>query len=153
MSLSQYKPETRTVVLSEASSVHLHGLGLVGISVLVREHFPDLDALIALFQRDESIAAGDMKGIALSLTTHAPGLVANVIAIAADEPDQAPVVMTMPAPLQIKLLTDILELTFTEVGGIKKAWGMFADLLGMAKMMAPQAAAKVLTKTRKRKAA
>lgn len=153
MSLSQYKPETRTVVLSEASTVHLRGLGLVGISVLVREHFPDLDAIIALFKRDQAIAAGDIGAIALSLTTHAPGLVANVIAIAADEPEQADVVMTMPAPTQIKLLTVILELTFTEVGGIKKAWEMVADLLGMAKMMAPQAAVKVLKKTRKTKAA
>ncbi len=145
MSLSAYKPETRVVMLG-AQAVEVRGLGLDAISVLVREHFPDLDSLIDLFKKGDNFDFSDMAAIALSIASRAPGLSANIIALAADEPESASNAMKIPAPSQVKLLVEIFEITFTEVGGVKKAMEMIAGLLGMTKEVKTMALKKSKTK-------
>ncbi len=128
MPLAGYKPETREVVVG-GDSFNVKGLALNEIAVLVREHFPDLEALADLFGNGiENIDSQSFQPLALSLITNAPGFVANVIALAAGEGDASDA-ERLPAAVQVKALFDIGELTFKDVGGPKKCLEMVAALL------------------------
>jgi hypothetical protein len=128
MSLAGYTPETRTVPLGGDRSFAVQGLSLNHVSVLVREHFPDLDAIVELFQNFDKLTPDQFQPLALSLISQAPGFVANVIALAAGEGDASDA-EKLPAPVQLLALQAIGELTFTEVGGVGKAWEIVATLL------------------------
>lgn len=128
MPLAGYQPEHRTVALSNGNSFDVRGLSLNDVAVLIRTHFPDLDALFDLFEGVENMEAEQMKGLALTLLTNAPGFVANVIALAAGEGDASDA-ERLPAPVQLQALFDIGELTFSEVGGVKKSLETITALL------------------------
>jgi hypothetical protein len=128
MSLANYKPPSRDVPLGD-TSLHLEGLSLEHIAILVREHLPDLEALLEVFTSAGAKDVEDFKKIAFALVTQAPGFVANLIALSAGEPDSAEQAMKISAAKQIEILLAIGDLTFTEVGGIKKALEMVAGLL------------------------
>lgn len=132
MSLKDYQVPTRTVPLGlEGQSVKLTGLSLEGIAILIREHQPDLEGIYAMFVEAEKLSDGDWLKMAAAIAAQAPGLVANIIAVSADEPDSAPVVMKMPIPLQVELLIAAGEMTFTEPGSVKKTWQMVMGLFAM----------------------
>lgn len=128
MSLADYKPATESVVLGEAS-FEVRGLSLVDLSILIRSHLPDLDALFSLFDQARVQPTEDITAVALSIVSQAPGFAANLIALAADMPEAAPQAMQIPAPKQIEIIIAIINLTFAEVGGIKKGMGLIAGLL------------------------
>ncbi len=128
MPLAGYKPATREVPLAGGNSFHVRGLSLNDISVLVREHFPDLDALAGLFDGFDTLTVDQFEPLALSLVSQAPGFVANAIAVAAGEGTAADAEQ-LPGPTQVKALLEIGDLTFIDVGGPKKAWEMIAGLL------------------------
>jgi hypothetical protein len=106
----------------------VRGLSLNDVAVLMREHFPDLEAVFDLFQGAEKMQPEQWEGLALSVISNAPGFAANVIALAAGE-GSAEDAARLPAPVQLKALTQVGELTFTEVGGVGKAWEIVAGLL------------------------
>ncbi len=59
----------------------------------------------------------------------APGLVAMIIALGADEPDAQAEAMTLPFSVQMDALTKIARLTFTQAGGPKKFLESVAALM------------------------
>ncbi len=128
MPLAGYQPATLEVPLAGGNSFHVRGLSLNDISVLVREHFPDLDALAGLFDGFDTLTVDQFEPLALSLVSQAPGFVANAIAVAAGEGTAADAEQ-LPGPTQVKALLEIGDLTFIDVGGPKKAWEMIAGLL------------------------
>lgn len=128
MGLSNYKPESRLIAL-KGGSFQVEGLSIEDVSVLVREHLPDLDALFDIFQNANVKSSDDMLPVVKSLVSQAPGFAANLIAIASREPDSAAQASRIPAPKQIEIIMEIGDLTFTEVGGIKKSWELIAGLL------------------------
>lgn len=133
MPLAGYQPERRQIALAGDNSFSVRGLSLSDISVLVREYYDELDALIEIF--DASNDGTNWKPVVVSLVSQAPGFAATVIAMASDEGNEViPTVQRLPAPTQIKALTDIGELTFTEVGGVGKAVELVAGLLKKTKM-------------------
>lgn len=127
MPLAGYQPEQREISLANGS-FHVRGLSLNDMAVLMREHFPDLEAVFDLFQGAEKMQPDQWEGLALSVISNAPGFAANVIALAAGE-GSAEDAARLPAPVQLKALTQVGELTFTEVGGVGKAWEIVAGLL------------------------
>jgi hypothetical protein len=127
MPLAGYQPEQREISLAN-DSFHVRGLSLNDVAVLMREHFPDLEAVFDLFQGAEKMQPEQWEGLALSVISNAPGFAANVIALAAGE-GSAEDAARLPAPVQLKALTQVGELTFTEVGGVGKAWEIVAGLL------------------------
>lgn len=129
MALAGYQPETRVIRIDSKASFEVRGLGLNDVAVLIRTHFPDIDALFDLFSGVEDMTVEQLKPLALTLTTNAPGFVANVIALAAGEGDASDA-ERLPASVQLQALFDIGELTFTEVGGVKKSLEVIAALLG-----------------------
>lgn len=128
MPLAGYQPESRVVELSKGRSFNVTGLSLNHVSVLVREHFPDLDAIFDLFENSQNLTRAGLEPLVLSVVSQAPGFAANVIALAAGE-GTAEDAERLPAPIQVRALLDVAELTFAEVGGVGKAWEMVTALL------------------------
>lgn len=128
MPLAGYQPETREIELSKGNSFHVKGLSLNDLTVLIRVHFDDLDALFDLFDNAERLEVKDLQPLAISVVSNAPGFAANVISLAAGE-GSASDAERLPFPVQVKALLEIGELTFTEVGGVGKAMELLAGLL------------------------
>ncbi len=103
--------------------------------MLIREHFPDLDAIVDLVSDFGSITTADMQPLVAAMVSQTPGLAVNIIALAAGEGDAADA-EKLPGPVQMKALLDIGELTFTDVGGVGKAWETVAALLRSKEVMA-----------------
>jgi hypothetical protein len=148
MSFAHYKAPKRVFPMSdkEGQSVTLTGLSLVAIASLLEEHIDDLESLWSLAFSGRSISVNDYDTLAPILMTHAPGLVANIIALAAGLPEEAPLVEKMSAPRQIEMLIAIGDLTFEEVGGVKKCMEMVSGL--MKNMMGQTATVKKTVKRR-----
>lgn len=127
--LADLSIEQRPVV-TKGGSFHVKGLSFVSLTTLIRTHLPDLEALFDLWQQSDAVKDSDIEVLALTLAEQAPGFVANAIALAAGEPEQADVAEKLPFPVQVQALTDIFELTFDDVGGIKKFLPTVAKLLG-----------------------
>jgi len=139
MGLADFQCEFRTVS-GKGGSFHVYGLSLSDIAPIIRQHFEDIDALwsiaeSALDGRAE-LTQGDIGRIAVALCEQAPGFVANVIARATREKADNifDVAASLPAPLQIEALLSIIDLTFDEVGGVKKALESVARLLKTGQM-------------------
>lgn len=134
MPLVGYQQERRTIALSGGNSFTVRGLSLSDLSVLIREYYEDLSTLVDLFDGTK-MTMQDWSPIVLPLVSQAPGLSASIIALASDEGTAAiPSILQLPAPVQIKALTDIGDLTFTEVGGVGKAVELVAGLLKKTQM-------------------
>lgn len=142
MGLSNYKPESHQVVL-QGGSFSVEGLSLEDVSVLVREHLPDLEGLFDIFQKANVSASTDLVPVVQSLVSQAPGFAANLIAIASREPDAAANAAKIPFPKQVEIILAIGDLTFKETGGIKKSWELVAALLQRNKPMLSKVLAKV----------
>lgn len=141
MALSNYTPESREIVL-KGGSFTIRGLGLEDVSVLVREHLPDIEALFTLLQNANAVQHADMLPIAHALVSQAPGFAANVIALACGEPDAVEHAKKIPAPVQIDLIMQIGDMTFSEVGGVKKSLELIVALLQKNKPMLTEMMAK-----------
>ncbi len=135
MGLADYQPETRVIPV-KGGSFEVKGLSLTDFTTLVRYHLPDLEALYALgadvMSGKTELEEGDITSLAVAFCDQAPGFVANLIALAAGEADNKKAIESafkLPAPLQVKVLVDIADLTFMEVGGVKKGLESVAGLL------------------------
>lgn len=140
MSLVGYQPVTREIALGGESSFHVKGLSLTDFTTLVNHHISDLEALFDIGARvmggKAEIEPDDITRVAISLCEEAPGFAANLIALASGEEDLDAAVAaasSLPFPTQLKALSDIADLTFAEVGGIKKAMALVAERLGSSK--------------------
>ena len=124
--LAHYKAETRVITLGD-SAVTVTGLSLNSFTQLVTTHFDDLEAIFDLITSVTSgksdISEQDIATIIGKALSEAPGLVANLICVAANETgeDAHNAVLTIPFPKQFELMTAIVDMTFKEVGGIKKS--------------------------------
>lgn len=151
MALVAFTPEMREIKTAKGQVLaEVQGLSLEPVATLLRTHLPDLDALVELFTNKESAEAfstEDWMKLALPIVTQAPGLVANIIALAANETDASPV-KTWPLSVQIAALVVIFELTFSEIGEVKKAIGIVAALLAKKKTMTTGKATKTSKKAK-----
>jgi hypothetical protein len=99
----------------------VRGLSLSDVMLLVSK---DRAAIAALFhkflQSGNDAALEDVTKLGSALIESAPDLAAEIIAIAADEPDQVDVAKRLSFPAQISALEKIGELTFAAEGGPKK---------------------------------
>lgn len=146
MALSDYQAERREVVLG-GTSFHVQGLSFQDFATLVRTHLPDMEALFDLFDGIENFGPDDYRKLATAVASQAPGFAANVIALASGETDATEAAARLPFPVTINALLTIGDLTFTEVGGVKKFLEGVAPLLGSKEQMT-----KMLTKSTRTKA-
>ena len=145
MPLAGYQPARREITF-EGGSFAVKGIALNEISILVREHFPDLDAVFDLFHSGmQGMDATEIQQLAMVAVSQAPGLAANIIALAAGEGDASDAAK-LAAPVQVKALIEIGDLTFKDVGGPKKALELITALLRKTEVT------EMITKARAKKA-
>jgi hypothetical protein len=116
--LATYTPEYDQVVV-KGQAMRVRGLTGDDLGLLVRAHLGTVEAVL---QAVKDSAAGPLSGdqtsrFVLMLAQDAPEVVAQIIAIASDEPDQADAARKLPFPVQIDALQRIGRLTFEEAGG------------------------------------
>lgn len=129
MALADYQPRRHQLVVDGQPLCTLRGLTTPDIAVLVEAHHPDLLALMDLINVGRALEDGELMTITVSLLQHAPGVAANIIAIASDEPTSGPVAEKLPFPVQLEALQAIGDMTFTEAASVKKTLGVIAALL------------------------
>lgn len=130
MALADYKPERFEFAL-KGGSFHVEGLSLESFAILIRTHLPDLDAIFDLFQQGEGLDREGVTTLVTAVVSQMPGLAANLIALASGEQDATANAARLPGPVQVEVLNKIVELTFSEVGGVKKSLEAIASLLTM----------------------
>lgn len=138
MSLSEYQPETLTVTAKKVS-FEVRGLSFIDMSSLLRTHMDDLESLFTMYENEaNNISFGNaaMARYMTRLIADAPGLVAHIIALAADEPEMVNNARRLPLLVQVDALKKIGTLTFEEAGGAKK---LFDQVMNLVKEMTPPA--------------
>lgn len=139
MGLADYQPETR-VIPFKGGSFTVKGLSLNEFTTLIRYHLPDVEAIFDLGSQvmagKTDLTENDLRTLAIAFAEQAPGFVSNLIALATGDTSEAAIKAagTLTFPTQVKALVDIAELTFDEVGGIKKAMESVAGLLKNSKV-------------------
>lgn len=129
MALKDWTLPTSTIALP-GGEIAVRGLSVDAVAALVRD---DRAAILAAFDQitgkanvqqlaaaadageetpDVDLAELGMGDAAASLLQAAPGLVAKIIAWAADEPDAVEQARQIPMPLQLEILVEIGRLTF-----------------------------------------
>lgn len=144
MGLKNYKPRRHEFALGDGETHSVRGLSFEDISMLVQHHLPDLEELFDLFANISEQSDDQFETVVVNLLQRAPGLAANIIAVAGDEPDAPQQAAMLPAPLQMEMLLKIGDFTFQEVGGVKKGMESIAALLN--KMNAKKLATKLSQK-------
>jgi hypothetical protein len=134
MSLAGYKSPTVSVEISGGSFL-VKGLSPNSISTLVRANLPELEMVFTKLgdMSNGNIGAMSMESIVVTVADIAPSIISNIIALAAAE--DAPLTELveganqMSIGAQIKAVTEIAELSFVEVGGVKKFIGLVMEKL------------------------
>ncbi len=116
MALLDYKAPRATIALPGGSSFDVRGFTFNDLSLLVAEHRQEFMAAGEIIAKN----ADNMGSLAAVLCETTPALVASAIALAADEPDAAATVRTLPMPVQLDALLEIGRLTFTDEASVPK---------------------------------
>lgn len=138
MGLANYEPETYRVVFKPKGQDHsfdVRGLNLTDISYLVGEHISDIEAAVNLFQQGrQTIMAGGLDAFLMMLCRDAPGLVAEVISVSANERELAANYAKLPFSVSVIALAEILRMTVEEQGSLKN---LSAALVAVLKDVLP----------------
>lgn len=137
MALADFIAERRDVKVNGRVLFSVEGLSLDTLALLVSTHMPDLEYVFGIVvhgEKPDETFQQQILRVAMGLSKQAPGLVANIIAIASGEMtrDQsdagrqanAALIETarrLPFPAQVEALEHIGAMTFEEAGGVKKA--------------------------------
>jgi hypothetical protein len=143
MALAEYKPASQ-VFTANGSSFTVKGLSLIALTKLIRHHLEDAEAVydlvIEVMAGKTEFTEEVFTQVLIALLEHSPTFVANVIALAADEDNAEAIAAagTLDFAVQLKVIVAISDLTFSEVGGIKKGIGMIVALLKTSKTAVPE---------------
>lgn len=133
MALADIQQETYEVKMKGGSFV-VTALSFNTLSVLIKTHLAEMEEIFDVVAPDlDTDSPINAEALARKLVTEAPGLAANIIALAAGEPDYAGNAARLPFPVQMDTLIEIGRMTFEEVGGIKKTMTMILTMLSETK--------------------
>ncbi len=132
MALADFTPERVAIHYKGKALAEVRGLCLEDVSLLVRYHLNDLQRLVELMRGADGdlFARLNMDGFLLKLISDAPVLTGNVIAVASDEPSNGEQARRLPLPVQIRILQEIVRLTFEDVGGPKAFVALVTEMIG-----------------------
>jgi len=115
----------------------VRGLSVQDITILFTTHGASVDKIFSFIEGAHQGDDGfDVKEFGADLIIKAPQVVAQMIALAADMPDQA-VAARMPLPVQIRALEQIYKLTIEETGGLTDFLALVLRLIQSAKQAIP----------------
>jgi hypothetical protein len=132
MGLADYEPERFTVNVRNKPLMEVRGLNLDDVSVLIRQHLPEIEKLYDL----AGIGQGDVfkrisqDGFMVKIVADMPELASRLIAMAADEPASHQKAKLLPIPVQIIALQAIVRLTFEDIGGPKAFVALLEKVTG-----------------------
>lgn len=131
MGLADFSPERATIEHKGKPLISVRGLNLDDLKRLVSLHLFDLRQLATLLAgaQDEVFATIAQDNFLLKLTTEVPALAHEIIAIGADEPDNAAAAAKLPLGLQLLIMQEIARLTFEDVGGPKEFAATIRNLI------------------------
>ena len=138
---NDYAAPTATITSQGKPVIDVRGLSFVDISLLINSHRADMEKLWAMYNEFKRKDGGDLVGDALvmrygfELLNEAPGILANIIALGADEQERIEQISRLPATVQIDSLVAIFKMTIEDFGGVKK---MMATLWETALSFAPE---------------
>lgn len=122
MSLSDYRAP-KAVVPFKGGQFEVRGITFDDLAILMRNHLDDVDALVKIFNRPGITAENAVPAIlqnCVGIVREAPGLAAQLIAMASDEPDNVDGARKLGMATQVDAVRKIADLTFEEAGGPKK---------------------------------
>lgn len=125
-----YTLKTDKVMDGDEVIVTVRGLSPTDIVQLIQINRPAIEELFNRFsgREPETIDDADVAEAGLSMIEAAPGLVAHIIALAADALDQFDQVLVLPVGVQVEALEKIGKLTFSAGGGPKKVMALAMKL-------------------------
>jgi hypothetical protein len=120
MPLSAYTPERRKLKFKRVE-FQVRGITTEDVTLILSRRLGDVQQAALLFHkaRTDVLTRNSLDAFVTRLCMDFPWLVAEVISVAADEPDTIEQAKTLPMPIQIAALLDIMTLTFEEAGGLK----------------------------------
>lgn len=129
--------QKRTTVEFDGGEMSVRALSITDIATIVEIHEDAVDAIQAKIARHEGaeFSAELAAGIVLEIIRESPGMVARLIAMAADEHDQVGTVLKMPFTVQMEALKAIGILTFNDLAGAKK---FYADVMDLIRGLRPE---------------
>lgn len=133
MGLQNLKIPKVDVPVPGGDTFAVRGLSFVDMKLLFTKYGSEIGQFFDMI-KDGSIGA-DMKVeeagmLAATLINQAPAMVAEIITLAADEPEAFAVVLMLPFPVQTEALQTIGKLTFGTEGALKKFLQTAKVLLG-----------------------
>ncbi len=128
MPLAAHKTPRITVPLLDGNDVSVRGFNLDDLMGLVPNHFEDLSKVAALYaEHKESVfSQRAITSMILQIANSFPGLISEVISVAADEPDARDIKLS--TGLQMSVLTAIVKLTVEEAGGLGNLFARLRDI-------------------------
>ena len=99
----------------------VRGLSLEDLTYILQRHAVEVSQVIATIEAKKGEIGNDLiSEMAVGLIESAPGVAAEVIAVAAGEHDEVSKVRRLPFPVQMDALEKIGNLTFEVYGGVGK---------------------------------
>ncbi len=142
MSLTAFEPKTEMVELPGGGSFAVRGLSLEDFTVLLRAHYEPISTLFDRYVAESAAEAvdqketggvmglGDVRGVVLEALEHAPGLIGDVIARAAEETENPHRARLLPMGVQIDAIEKVIRLTLEAEGGLEKLVETVSRLAG-----------------------
>lgn len=148
MGLRDFKPEIVKIKFKPKSGeqeFEVRGLNADDFTHLVKLHLADLDQAKLLYDamKADIYTRQNFDKFVLSLIGQAPGLVAEIISLAAGEPEIAPIYRRLPLPVTANALAEIVRMTLEEVGGVVP---FVVALQSVFQAVAPPAVTETLTR-------
>jgi hypothetical protein len=150
MPLSEYKVP-KEVVVFPGGTFEIRAISLPDVAALIDVHEYAITMIVDKVQnRKELLQKGIDEGndeavqtvvvdLMTELVREAPILVANLIALCADEPNQMENASKLPITAQIEALSKIAKLTFTDLASVKK---LAADVMSIVRGILPTVSAR-----------
>lgn len=137
MALADFQPEQRTILHKGEALVAVRGLTLNELSVLVRAHGPALRQIYDDTKSDtDNVAYGRL---ALKVLTHHPEVAYHTISLVADPPATQEEAARLTAPLLIRVLVDVFQLTMEDLGGPLAFGALLRDIIASVVVAIPPA--------------
>lgn len=132
--LPEYIPFTETIKVrgkNGVQAIELRGLNLIDLTAIFKTHITDLGKLAALLDQNggTNMTEQGLLNMSTTLAKDAPGLVANLVAHGAGDPEWVNSAARLPLMAQIEAVTTIARLTFDEVGGVKKTLAALKEMV------------------------
>lgn len=124
MALSDYTLPTETIDLPGGDTFTVRGISLTDLSTIAAHHFSEITLLFAKVKSelgaDQAPSIKDVDMMLKLALTVAPNALAEIVALAADEPDMAATVKKLPILTQTQAILKIAELTFHSQAEVEK---------------------------------